>query len=191
MYFIRDDYLEEHCGFFVGDGLCDPAFNNLNYQYDGGDCCAATCTQPTCGKNNITTGFGINSTGDGYPTCVDPGMVSITIRLDEMIFKTDQLQNSLLNLNCTTDNRNEYDVFSITATENMINKTEGVMVEDRSTCSFYIKTLYDGSTNVDPIVKYSVFHGYNNDDIIAKNQFIIFQGESQNNTIAETFKVGE
>lgn len=191
MYFIRDDNLEEHCGFFVGDGICDSAFNNVTYQYDEGDCCAATCTQPSCGKNEITAGFGINSTGDGYPKCDDPVMVSITIRMDEMIFKTDQLQNSLLNLNCTTDSGNTYDVFSITATRDMVNKTEGVMVEDRSTCSFYVKTLYNGSTNVDPIVKYSVFHGYNNDDIIAKNQFIIFQGESQTNTIAETFQVGE
>jgi hypothetical protein len=52
MYFISgqgEDWYEENCGSFTGDGTCDAAFNNFFYDYDRGDCCASTCFGSNCG----------------------------------------------------------------------------------------------------------------------------------------------
>ena len=69
----------------MNDGHCDPAFNSAEYQYDGGDCCAATCTNPSCGFGGLTSIFGTTSNyGDGYSNCQDPSMVPITIRFDNI-----------------------------------------------------------------------------------------------------------
>jgi hypothetical protein len=47
----------------VGNGRCDPYFNKLEFNMDGGDCCRATCKSSpeyTCGKDDtgfLDTGF--------------------------------------------------------------------------------------------------------------------------------------
>ena len=81
---------EETCSSFLDDGKCDLIFNNLGYLYDGGDCCAATCSGSNCGIEMLTNAFGTNdTTGDGFPDCEDPDMVPITIRLDNMLTSRD------------------------------------------------------------------------------------------------------
>jgi len=87
MHFIVADDMAENCDIFLNDGKCDSAFNNFDYQYDGGDCCAATCIRPNiCGKNALENGFGVEISGHGYSDCKAPGMVAITIRLDKISF---------------------------------------------------------------------------------------------------------
>jgi hypothetical protein len=77
---------EKTCLSFIGDGNCDIFFNTLDFQYDGGDCCAATCSRPNCGIGSLENAFGAtNATGDGFPGCTDPDMVPITIRLDNIL----------------------------------------------------------------------------------------------------------
>merc|ERR1712238_453327 len=73
------------CGLSLNDGQCDPSFNKVEYQFDGGDCCAATCTHPSCGIGGLTSVFGNESnSGDGFSDCKDPAMVPITIRFDNI-----------------------------------------------------------------------------------------------------------
>jgi hypothetical protein len=142
MYFIgTDNYVDNTCDLFLNDGNCNLDFNNFYYQYDGGDCCAATCNQPdNCGKNATVFGIeSIESLGDGYPNCEAEGMVSIIIRLDKIILKTDQAQSSFLKLDCTGRDEKMYNVFAIKATKENENRTEAGMVEDGSECSFYVE----------------------------------------------------
>jgi Leucine-rich repeat (LRR) protein len=50
MFFFQATNEEEfHCDSFINDGICNPSFNDLYNQFDGGDCCAATCKGPHCG----------------------------------------------------------------------------------------------------------------------------------------------
>ncbi len=87
LYFFDSDgnetKIEEHCDSFLGDGNCDPFFNELGYGFDGGDCCAASCSQTTCGRGGLTSVFGsLTASGDGFENCVDPTMYPITILLN-------------------------------------------------------------------------------------------------------------
>ena len=52
------------------------------------DCCAATCSQPFCGAGNSTKAFGVtlNASGVvGFPGCIDPSMVPITIHVENFV----------------------------------------------------------------------------------------------------------
>jgi Leucine-rich repeat (LRR) protein len=88
MYFVNDKdktSLRETCGSFVNDGICDPAFNNFFYQYDGGDCCASTCSGPNCGipRNTIgrlsSTDSANNNRDIRFPLCDDPVMLPLEL----------------------------------------------------------------------------------------------------------------
>jgi hypothetical protein len=87
VYFFENDgkidINEDSCAPFLDDSNCDdPIFNNLDYPYDFGDCCAATCSGSNCRIGSLTNAFGTNVTsGDGFPNCLDPTMVPVTIRL--------------------------------------------------------------------------------------------------------------
>ena len=51
----------------TSNGHCDPYFNNINFGFDGGDCCESTCrstSENTCGKS------GQGYIDIGYPSCV-------------------------------------------------------------------------------------------------------------------------
>eukprot|EP00985_Skeletonema_marinoi_P011044 scaffold5207_cov84-Skeletonema_marinoi.AAC.8 len=51
----------------TSNGHCDPYFNNINFGFDGGDCCESTCRstpENTCGKS------GQGYIDIGYPSCV-------------------------------------------------------------------------------------------------------------------------
>jgi hypothetical protein len=89
-YFVENndtiELNETTCSSFIGDGNCDLFYNTFDYQYDGGDCCAATCSGSNCGIGSINNAFGTNNTsGDGFPNCVDPDIVPITIRLGNIL----------------------------------------------------------------------------------------------------------
>ncbi len=93
MYFFDGDdeeEIEDHCDSFLGDGKCDPFFNTLGFQYDGGDCCAATCTDANCGRGGLMNVFGEPGvSGDGFQNCSDPSMLPITIYLNDIASNRD------------------------------------------------------------------------------------------------------
>jgi hypothetical protein len=95
VYFIEGgdfDKLNATCLSFINDGECDLSFNSFDYQYDGGDCCAATCSGSSCGIGSLKNAFGATyniTSGDGFPNCLDPTMVPITIRLDNFLSSFD------------------------------------------------------------------------------------------------------
>jgi len=92
LYFFDDEtkltqLKEKQCGLSLGDGTCDPPFNKRSYQYDDGDCCAATCTGLKCGTEDLANIFGNDSSPAqvGFPNCKDPVMVPITIQFDHIV----------------------------------------------------------------------------------------------------------
>jgi hypothetical protein len=68
----------------LGDGVCQPYFNVAPDQYDGGDCCAPTCSSRSCGVGDIATAFGQNITnkGTGFPHCRDSSLIPLSIQLN-------------------------------------------------------------------------------------------------------------
>jgi len=177
--------LVDSCGSFLNNGKCENAFNTFGYQYDGGDCCASTCSKPNCGDGGIKNAFGqYDIVGIGYPNCTDPVMVPITIHLHEIWSSRNK---DFLN-DVSDDDVNEYYrekgidfweepphtplfnvdckgiyVMSIYLDKPMENHTETVMVEDGSMCSVSAsnRTNLEPRWDDDPIwwVKYSVYHG--------------------------------
>jgi hypothetical protein len=151
------------CSSFIGDGKCDLVFNNLDFQYDGGDCCAATCSGSNCGIGSLNNAFG-NTSGDGFPDCEDPNMVPITIRIDDIISSSGRAEldpvKPLLFIDC-----DETNVLSIYIDESTENQTETIMVNDGANCT--ITTRNETSArgyrfvDADPIwyVRYTIFHG--------------------------------
>jgi len=83
----------------LSNGVCDTYFNTPQYDYDGGDCCAATCVnnenRKACGNRMIDFAFGQNLsiTGNGFPNCADQSMMPVSIYLNSTTypeFKKDQ-----------------------------------------------------------------------------------------------------
>ncbi|CAJ1955621.1 unnamed protein product [Cylindrotheca closterium] len=74
------------------NGICDVFFNDAMTDYDGGDCCGATCTLPNCGVGGVETLFGMDieslyyteiSTEEiiGFQKCRDDQMTPILLEL--------------------------------------------------------------------------------------------------------------
>ena len=152
MYFIEDKdekTLKKNCKSFVNDGECDSAFNNFDYEFDGGDCCAATCNFPeTCGIGKLIQAFGGKNSGDGFRKCEDPKMGDVKVRLDTFAFQEipewarDVYSNQtewnafwkpLLVLEC-----DEKMVFSVNLNESMINKNEIANVKHETDCNMIV-----------------------------------------------------
>ena len=132
LYFFEDENLlgNELCDSFLGDGICNSDFNQPEYGYDEGDCCAATCNAAHCGIGTMRTSFGINITsGDGYPHCIDPVMRPITIKLNHVTHEDDSSYTNVppqdpgLMLDC-----NEKTFFAVNIVRDMANGTNTVMV---------------------------------------------------------------
>ncbi|VEU34605.1 unnamed protein product [Pseudo-nitzschia multistriata] len=70
------------CDSIANDGKCDKALNNFDYKYDGGDCCATTCTHADCHPEEANQAFGEDTPGaKQFQSCIDPDMVDLTIYL--------------------------------------------------------------------------------------------------------------
>jgi len=190
LYFFEsdDDYgdeFKESCNSFLSNGICDESFNELQYQYDGGDCCAYTCTHSNCGSIQLNNAFGVNeSVYFGYPTCKDPQMVNITIFLDNVRTSRDRSiltdvtdaqvteyfmekgiefwdedpVTPLLVVDCDGIN-----VLSIYVEGSMVNQRERIMVKDGATCQISVSntTNFEVKWDNDPIwwVNYTVYNG--------------------------------
>lgn len=89
-FFPEKDVEDLHCDMTLGDGICDQPFNTPGYQYDNGDCCAATCTETACGLKGYTSIFGNqNVSANGYQYCQNPQMLPITIRFNDIVSSRD------------------------------------------------------------------------------------------------------
>ena len=61
----------------ASDGKCDIDFNIPEFDYDGGDCCEATCTSSSshvCGELKAPSGFKVSI---GHPYCTDPNVTDV------------------------------------------------------------------------------------------------------------------
>ena len=53
-------------------GICDIAFNLPNYEYDGGDCCLATCISSEDHSCGVIAVGQLENVNVGFPNCKDP-----------------------------------------------------------------------------------------------------------------------
>ena len=186
VYFIEDEgLLKDSCDSFLGDGICNPEFNEQGYNWDEGDCCAATCRRANCGIGTKREAFGISVTSaDGYPHCNDPVMTAITIKVNDVTREAKSEENNLppqdplLILDCG-ENKYENNYLTVTMTAKMINKTETLMVPDGAACIITIRNSTGPDTgfqtpNVN-FVKYTVYHEDRN---LKENPIVMFQGDS-------------
>lgn len=74
----------------LANGICNPFFNKGPDDFDGGDCCVSTCEGVSCGVGDMTEAFGqeLKRSGNGYPYCIDPEMVPLTITMNHTIDPT-------------------------------------------------------------------------------------------------------
>jgi hypothetical protein len=192
MYFFEggnETEIEDHCDSVLGDGRCDQFFNELGYDFDGGDCCAATCIGSSCGRRGLSRVFDQNISGTGFANCIDPQMVPITIRLNNMKSSRDpQFVEYDYNSFCTgpkfdlcsDDDINKWraetpvsayfaldcngkNIMTVYIDGSMVLNSATVMVEDGANCTLEIGST---TTNInfatdDPIwlVNYTLFHG--------------------------------
>eukprot|EP00751_Fragilariopsis_kerguelensis_P020402 CAMPEP_0170902806 /NCGR_PEP_ID=MMETSP0734-20130129/49308_1 /TAXON_ID=186038 /ORGANISM="Fragilariopsis kerguelensis, Strain L26-C5" /LENGTH=554 /DNA_ID=CAMNT_0011297707 /DNA_START=233 /DNA_END=1895 /DNA_ORIENTATION=- len=195
LYFIEDQD-EQSCGLYLNDGNCDLLFNEVDYHYDEGDCCAATCTRPSCGFGGITSVFGIsNISGYGFPSCIDPSMEPITIRFDNIYgnyndiiaidwleFYEDQNASDFYNpseIEELTQRhfKKEPKVMSVYVDKSMENETETVMVADGANCTLTIRNS-TGDTTHGLVIKFQ------STSSIKKNQAVVVSGQtSEQDTI--------
>ena len=190
MYFFGSEAeIEEHCNSQIGDGICDSFFNQLGYEYDGGDCCASTCTGSQCGRESDYI-FDEAVSGIHFPTCSDRAKVPITIQLNNIsssrgpefaIFEyvweepwessTGEAEwrnatpiEPYFALDC--DGKNMLTVY---IEPTMINKSETVMVDDGANCILEVESTITSDGEIardDPLwlVDYTVFHGDEDDN---------------------------
>jgi hypothetical protein len=168
---------EATCSLFIDDidnGICDSTFNSLNFRYDGGDCCAATCSGSICGMDSS----GIYS--KYFPNCLDPDMVPLTIRLDNVILNStldlDPVK-PLLSISC-----DETNVLSLYIEESMVNKKDTIRVNDGALCTI---TISNATSGVDPdwFANYTIFNGDRNflrysAAFMGSNETVIIQSSS-------------
>jgi len=197
MYFFEKG-LEDNelfCDLSLGDGTCNRDFNQFDYQWDSGDCCSATCKGSNCGRRfNKTIFNNSKSSGVRFPTCNDPVMVPITIRLNDILSSRDPKFSALSNewfeyygideteWRDTSEKTPIYPYFGLECdgktvlssyiTPGMANNSETVKVEDGANCSLVIRNTTRIKTQnsrypSDPIwfVNYTIFHGEENETI--------------------------
>ena len=178
---------DEQCGSFLGDGICNDDFNIPDYEFDQGDCCAATCNDLICGVGTMKEVFDTDViSGDGYPNCRNPDMVPITILLNDVYleeegglgsttddggpFSGQEPRDPLMILDCDGQN-----LLMVNVDVAMINKTETVMVADGADCKMRVKNVTSGAVDI-WYVNYTVFHG--DETSIDSDPIVMIQGNS-------------
>ena len=213
LYFFDND-VEPNCGKYFNDGICDSSFNNLDYQFDEGDCCVATCTQPSCGFEGLASVFGnANISGDGYSNCIDPSMVPVTIRLDNIYSNhndtialpwNDLLDDDTMNPSYIEEliqdhlnkepvspllflDCNGKNVISVFVDKTMENANETVMIEDGANCTMTVQKSAGDSEylwNIEPTIHINYTIFHGDEASIAQNPVVIISGQSSvQNTI--------
>lgn len=208
LYFFMnsEDEILDTCGSFLNDGNCDSIFNELDRDFDGGDCCASTCTHSLCGVGELTYAFGTSiNYGDGFPNCKNPVMKNITIKIENLIDSVTyhQQHHGRRNLNGTAlkdsarvqvykespkiiepimildcDDRN---ILTLHVSEEMEGQMETVMVEDGANCTIRVNNISSATHQNEKAmwyVNYTVYHGDKDD--VEKEPIVILQGQSAN-----------
>ncbi len=179
-FFEEDDSLTEgQCSSFLGDGICNSYFNLPEYEYDEGDCCASTCSDTLCGVDTLKKVFDTDiMSGNGFPTCRDPVMKPITIRLNKVFTPpammntgvVQEIREPIMILDCDGEN-----VLMVSINDKMANKAETVMVADGANCIMMVKNSTIGAGGI-WYADYSVFHG--DKDSIDSDPILMTNGNS-------------
>jgi len=155
----------------VGDGVCQDYFNKEEFEYDGGDCCASTCSGIECGVSAMNTLFGydLEFPIKGFPDCKDPMMMPITIVLnmttmpvygDISFYSTWEVHcDGIEYLYSPSLGYREFlsiDVFG----------SQTIFVEPRVSCQVISRTKFYFSDT-----KISVYHGMNKDTAIIVQEY--------------------
>ena len=169
----------EDCRSLSGNGVCNKILNTGQFEFDGGDCCVATCNHTGCGKDGLkfASVFGTRiSSGDGFPDCIDldPSMKSLTIRLNSLSMRD---QGSDLNLRFECDGSN---VFSIPVDLSMENNVETVVVYKAGNCSFKMEELYYDKEFSWGEMSYTIF---------SENKNVLHEGYVSTNKTIEHFLI--
>ena len=200
-FFDGTDETDMHCDLFLGDGNCDPVFNELGYDFDGGDCCAATCTKSNCGRGGLSSVFGNSAiSGDGYESCKDPSLFPITLQLNRMSSSRAPEHTGWKHLSDTPrpwawdydENKfiewrdaepvkpymsldcNGKNVMTVYLDNSMVNKSQTVMVEDGAECTLVIRNTTTNFGIVDDDYYYVVRDTIFEDDPIWFVDYTIF-----------------
>ena len=193
---------DEQCGSFLGDNICNEDFNILDYEFDQGDCCAATCDDLICGVGTMTEVFGTDViSGDGYPNCRNPDMVPITILLNDVYLVEDgglgsttdddgpspfldqEPRDPLMILDCDGQN-----LLMVNVDVAMKNKTETVMVADGADCTMRVKNVTSRGFDI-WYVNYIVFHG--DEKSIDSDPIVMIQGNSYEEEVSSFQRIRE
>ncbi|VEU43096.1 unnamed protein product [Pseudo-nitzschia multistriata] len=186
MYFLEvNDNIKDLVCTSLNDGICNN--ENLNeagdtgYRFDGGDCCSATCSHSNCGLGAATDPFGGmgNATGHGFPNCIDPDMVPITIRLgditsgvsidyvkkkygeDEETIRwvmDEAAELEIINPTLTLKCGNKH-VLIVDIDQMMTNGSETVSIEDGATCTIEVQNKTDQPVDNILFVDLTIFQG--------------------------------
>jgi len=181
-FFEKEEELDDkQCSAFLGDGICNPNFNVADYNFDSGDCCAATCDETRCGYGTMKKLFDTDvANAYGYEDCKDPAMMPITIYLnrvfrEETVFRQDttfvdaEPRDPIMILDC------EGSVLMLFVDVVMMNKAETVMIADGASCSMKIKNVTSRDTPI-WFVDYTIYHGNKSD--IETDPIVIATGNS-------------
>jgi len=182
-FFEREEDLDDkQCSAFLGDGICNFQLNIFDYNFDSGDCCAATCDGTRCGYGTMKKAFDTDvANGYGYQECRDSAMVAITIYLnsvfrEEVLFGQDitfadaDPRDPLMILNCEGSI-----VLTVYIDVVMMNKAETVFVPDGASCSMMVKNVTSRDTPI-WFVDYTIYHGCENSANF--DPFVIVTGNS-------------
>eukprot|EP00535_Pseudo-nitzschia_heimii_P001540 CAMPEP_0197186162 /NCGR_PEP_ID=MMETSP1423-20130617/13332_1 /TAXON_ID=476441 /ORGANISM="Pseudo-nitzschia heimii, Strain UNC1101" /LENGTH=1231 /DNA_ID=CAMNT_0042637391 /DNA_START=214 /DNA_END=3905 /DNA_ORIENTATION=+ len=185
LYFFdnQSSLTDDQCGSYLGDGICNSFFNRAEYDYDEGDCCAATCDETQCGIGALTNAFDTDIvSGNGYPMCIDKNMQPITIRINDvyvpekassitvLVGSQSKPREPIMTLDCNGKN-----VLTFSMNENMKNKTEVVKVADGANCTMMVTNSTFGRDGI-LFVDYTVFHG--DEKSIVSKPIIMLNGDS-------------
>mmetsp|Transcript_13568 Transcript_13568/g.38164 ORF Transcript_13568/g.38164 Transcript_13568/m.38164 type:complete len:1360 (-) Transcript_13568:377-4456(-) len=190
LYFIQlGKDVEDRCS-SLDNGECDPFFNTYQYQYDGGDCCAATCSHPRCGIGAMAEVFGtVGTNSKGFPLCKNPKMIPVTIHLDNFtssrspanmrqkfnkrevetlsIVKSQRWWDKKPTSPTLTLRCDEKNVLVVNIDERMRNQTETVFVNDGASCRMTVTNRTRSEEAIyDPPIWYfdiTMFLGSNGD----------------------------
>jgi len=188
LYFFESNEKEElFCDLYLGDGICNTEFNKLGYDFDGGDCCAATCIGSNCGRGGNSSAFGkMRNLDVYYPDCTNPKMLPFTIKLNHVTssrvffegeltyvdeneneWKSDTPEEPYFALRC-----DDKTVLTGYINDTMVGNHETVMINDGANCSLVVRNSTTNSAPMpeydDPIwiVNYTIFQEANNGEMI-------------------------
>ena len=127
----------------VRNGICNPEYNNAQYGWDGGDCCADTCNKPECVSGTVKNAFDGTFSGGkkGFQNCQDPALEQATITINAVEAKWDDVGGTRLYKeppHMTFKCKNQLLHFVVDVTEVIQNKSETVFFKDWDDCSLQV-----------------------------------------------------